>query len=255
MDHYLHAGNFFLVAAGITGWNPALNSNCNHPSFVWEARNLLSHCQILLQSVLALMTIGVALGVYLALNPNWPETAVGLVITLFLSVMNLRTAERFCVAVCPLEVYHLPLPTRLIAMPNHTLSRDGREALRTRAVKRAKELNERRTSSSNNKSSTKRTSTNPNSFSSSGTSNNNNNSAQKSTTSVNTNCVGLLLRDAAIKCGRDDQGVSIYLANLEEDWYSDVDQLKGMAVDVLARYMPRRLAEEVHKELSVAITS
>ena len=218
---------------------------------------MLSHCQILLQSVLALMTIGVALGVYLALNPNWPETAVGLVITLFLSVMNLRTAERFCVAVCPLEVYHLPLSTRLIAMPNHILSREGREALRTRAVKRAKELNERRTPSNNNKSTTKRTtSTNPNSSSTSSSgASNNNNGAEQPTTSVSTSSVGLLLRGAAIKCGRGEQDVSIYAANLGEDWYSGVDQLNGMPIDVLARYMSRRLAEEVHKELAVAVTS
>jgi len=32
-------------------------------------------------------------------------------------------------------------------------------------------------------------------------------------------------------------------------WYDSVDQLRGMDIDILNKYMPRRLAEEVYKQL------
>ena len=58
-----------------------------------------------------------------------------------------------------------------------------------------------------------------------------------------------LLEKAAesIGIGRSDIDISIYIARLEADLYTDSEHLSEEDVDELSRYMPRRLAKEVHK--------
>lgn len=64
---------------------------------------------------------------------------------------------------------------------------------------------------------------------------------------LDTSLIGGLLRTAAINLGRNDEDMSVYEERLEKDWFNEVDQLKGRSVECLSRYMPLRLAEEVHK--------
>lgn len=109
------------------------------------------------------------------------------------------------------------------------LRRGGRQKIREAAEKRAKELKARaykeRTMLTTDSSTAR--------------------SRRTSRTSV-----GALLRRAADSIGRVDFDVSKYEERLEEDWYMDSSELRNMSVDVLSRYMPRRLAEEVHNQLA-----
>lgn len=63
--------------------------------------------------------------------------------------------------------------------------------------------------------------------------------------------IGRLLRVAADDIGRKDHDISQYEARLEKDWYTKTEELESMTVYVLARYMPRRMADEVHKNLAL----
>ena len=56
-----------------------------------------------------------------------------------------------------------------------------------------------------------------------------------------------LLKRAAESIGRSDLDLSVYIANLEDDLYTEDEHLIGEDVDMLALYMPRRLAKEVHR--------
>ena len=50
---------------------------------------------------------------------------------------------------------------------------------------------------------------------------------------------------------RKEVDISQYEARLQTDWYTKTEELENMTVDVLARYMPRRMADEVHKILTL----
>ena len=65
--------------------------------------------------------------------------------------------------------------------------------------------------------------------------------------------IGRLLRVAADNIGKKDHDISQYEARLEKDWYTKTEELKSMTVDVLARYMPRRMADEVHRTLALEL--
>mmetsp|Transcript_10919 Transcript_10919/g.23726 ORF Transcript_10919/g.23726 Transcript_10919/m.23726 type:complete len:132 (+) Transcript_10919:156-551(+) len=56
-----------------------------------------------------------------------------------------------------------------------------------------------------------------------------------------------LLRTAAENLGRSGRDVDEFVARLEEDWFNEAEQLKNRSVECLSRYMPLRLAEEVHR--------
>lgn len=131
-----------------------------------------------------------------------------------------------------IDVYHLPLWARIIARPSCVFTKNGKEQLRLRAKHQAEELKK--------KAYHERKRLDP-SFDM---------KASRGDTSI-----GVLLRNAAISLGRDDHDVSIYGQKLEEDWYTDTDQLRGMDVDTLSRYMPRLLAQKVSEVQSASIAS
>lgn len=56
-----------------------------------------------------------------------------------------------------------------------------------------------------------------------------------------------LLCTAAENLGRSGRDVDDFVARLEEDWFNEAEQLKNRSVECLSRYMPLRLAEEVHR--------
>ncbi len=108
------------------------------------------------------------------------------------------------------------------------LKRGGRQKIRQNAEIRAKEVKARAT--------TERTLSKPTS---------------KSKRSAPQSGVGLLLRRSADAIGRRKFDVSKYERLLEEDWYCEEDELRNMSVNDLSKYMPRRLAEEVHRQLAL----
>jgi len=105
------------------------------------------------------------------------------------------------------------------------LKRGGRKRIRERAEKRAKEMRGRALK--------ERTILDP---------------TAKSCRSFKSS-VGGILRRAADSIGCHDDDVSKYEKRLEDDWYVNSSEMKNMSVDILSKYMPRRLAEEVHDQL------
>ena len=58
-----------------------------------------------------------------------------------------------------------------------------------------------------------------------------------------------LLRRAAKELGRGGASVAPYLAALEKDWYDSVESIRSLDVAALSRYMPERLAGQIHASL------
>ena len=59
--------------------------------------------------------------------------------------------------------------------------------------------------------------------------------------------IGILLRTAAENLQMPDCDISHFESKLKEDWFNESEHLKNRSVEFLARFMPWRLAEEVHK--------
>ena len=59
--------------------------------------------------------------------------------------------------------------------------------------------------------------------------------------------IAILLCTAAKNLQITDCDISHFERKLKEDWFNEVEHLKNRSVEFLARYMPWRLAEEVHK--------
>jgi len=108
------------------------------------------------------------------------------------------------------------------------LQKGGRKKIRDAAERRAKELK--------NRAYQERTILDPSASSTRGL-------------NVSGTSIGKLLRRAADSIGRFDFDVSKFEAKLDEDWYNDASELRNLDVEVLSKYMPRRLAEEVHNQL------
>lgn len=59
--------------------------------------------------------------------------------------------------------------------------------------------------------------------------------------------IGLILLNAAKQLGKGTSDISAYESRLNEDWINEIDQLKSMSIERLARYMPYGLAHAVYK--------
>jgi len=130
----------------------------------------------------------------------------------------------------PLEYYHFPLWFKWGILFPPMLTKKSRDKIRAGAHQRAKELKARAFK--------ERTVLDPS-------------VSLKDSFSP----IGRLLRVAADNIGKKDHDISQYEARLEKDWYTKTEELKSMTVDILARYMPRRMADEVHRTLALELDS
>ena len=185
---------------------------------------MVQFCCNLLMATLQCVTFGLFLGIYSNLSPNWAETIVVLVVAFAVSTLGQHHIQELVFKTCPIESYHLPLWSRLVAHPSTVFTRRGREQLRKRAKEKAEEVKRR--------AYREREMLDP--------------TLGEEEAHGHTS-IGVLLRRAAVGLGRAGYDVSIYEARLEQDWYNDVSQLRGVDVDILSRYMPRLLAQRVHE--------
>ncbi|KAL9183205.1 hypothetical protein ACHAXT_004992 [Thalassiosira profunda] len=215
--------NIFLAFFGSFLWFLSiLHANATE-DFVLQSGKLMRFCSTLLIATLQTVTIGLFLGIYSNLSPHWAETIVVLVIAFVINAVGQRHVQKLVFDTSPIETYHLPLWARLLSDPACVVTHKGREELRLRAKQRAEEVKR--------KAYREREQLDPSLDA----------DAKQSNTSI-----GTLLRKAAVSLGRSNYDTSIYEARLEEDWYCDASQLKGLGVEVLARYMPRLLAQRLH---------
>lgn len=211
--------NIFLALLGAVYWIHAINFNSSHEDFYLRAVKPLSFLPTLLNMTLWFVSIGLLLGIYLNLSPNWPETIIGISLCILVIYKALTVAKNFFWDTVPLEVYHMPLWGRW-QFPQYR-RKEGRHDLKVRAKERARELKRRAYCG--------RGRPDPNFDLESGSA----------------NPVSELLRKAAVKLGVLDCDVYVFEARLNESWLFNVDQLKDMSCDALSRFMPFGLAKEV----------
>ncbi|KAL7554997.1 hypothetical protein ACHAWF_018955 [Thalassiosira exigua] len=206
-------------------WLMSILFSGSHRNWVYGARHLLVFCHTLLSAVLVLTVLSVALGIYSKLAPYWPELVVSMAFLVGIVLYGMWATSNIAANEIPLEYYHFPLWFKWGLLPFPMLRRGARQKIREAAEKRAKDLKSRAFK--------ERSLDAPSSI------------ARR----VPRTDIGALLRQAADSINRYDFDVSKYEERLERDWYNDPAELKGMSVDVLSKYMPRRLAEEVRSQL------
>ena len=182
-------------------------------------------------SIPLLIIVGVFLGTYLNLSPHLPET----IVTLFLVAIVKRN-----ILILSWNVLHLNAITpqwfHEITFPILHSSK-VKSKVKAAAKMRANELRKRAYSQRRVLDQKKR-----------------NNAIDSndvaSATLARTSSMGILLQKAAANVDRRNADVSSYEACLEEDWITKPEQLKGVGIDYLIRYMPLGLAREVYELLS-----
>lgn len=217
--------NIFQAMFASFLWLMSILFSGSHRNWVFGSRHLLTLLHFLITCVFVFMVLGVGLGIYAKLAPFWPELAISLVFTLSVVVYGMWAVSNLVAEEASLEFYHFPLWFQWGIFPLPMLKRGGRKRIRERAEKRAKEMRGRALK--------ERTILDP---------------TAKSCRSFKSS-VGGILRRAADSIGRHDDDVSKYEKRLEDDWYVNSSEMKNMSVDILSKYMPRRLAEEVHDQL------
>jgi len=210
-------------------------------NFVFESQTMLTFLQNLLMFTSTLTSFGLFLGIYKNLGAHLPET----IVTLVIAVLLYHTGNHYFgghMAECmSLEFWHFPRWTK--AMMGPTLLRKGRrERLRARAGERARILRERARRQRGRRAMEDPTRTR-------NIPHKKMNGARSNDSTDSTASIGTLLRTAAMNLGRDSQETTPYEERLEADWFNDARQLRGRDAECLARYMPLRLAEEVHRLL------
>jgi len=222
--------NLFMAMFASFLWLMSVLFSGTHQNWVFGCRHLLVICHTLLCCVLVLTIAGVGVGILTKLAPNWPELVIAMAFFLIIAVCGVYQSSVLIATQLPLEYYHFPLWFKWGILPFPMLTKKSRDNIRAGAHQRAKELKARAFK--------ERTVLDPS-------------VSLKDSFSP----IGRLLRVAADNIGKKDHDISQYEARLEKDWYTKTEELKSMTVDILARYMPRRMADEVHRTLALELDS
>ncbi len=218
--------NLFLAMFASFVWLMSVMFSGTHQNWVFGCRHILVFCHTLLCCVLVLTMGGVGVGIFTKLAPNWPELVIAMAFFVIIAVSGMYQCSDLMARQLPLEYYHSPLWFKWVIVPFPMLTKKSRDNIKAGAHRRAKELKTR---------------------------------AFKERAVMDPSpklkecytAIGKLLRVSANNIGKKDHDISQYEARLEKDWYTNTEELRSMNIDVLARYMPRRLADEVHKNLAL----
>lgn len=213
--------NIFLTINAVACWMMSIMIDSRNEEFVFESRTILTNLQNMLMFTSQAVSVGFFIGVYKNLSPNLPEVIITLTFAIVIYAGSNRDFGRHMSHCMPLEFYHFPMFVQAMMGPE-VFIRSKREKMKARAENRARVLRERAFN--------KRNQIDP----------------HLNDGRNNTNSVGALLRAAAIRLDRQNEDTTIYEERLEADWFNEKEQLRGRDVQCLSRYMPLRLAEEVH---------
>ena len=214
------ASNILLAFFASMMWIMTLGFGASSVNWEHSCRYMLVYCQMLFTLMTLFVTAGLAIAIFHKFTPSIPQIATTVVFIGLLEIPGLYFIGKFVVEELPLEYYHSPLWWRICLYPSIMLSKRQREDIQQAAINRAEMLRERYCIEDKRRMSIQ-----------------GNDSTAK------------LLEIAADLIGRSDLDTSIYAKRLEDDLYTDVKHLTGEDVDVLSRYMPRRLAKKVYQLL------
>jgi len=218
--------NIQLAFFGSMMWIMSIMFSASNPNWAYSCRYMTVYLQMLFTCMLLFVTSGLILAVVAKFTPNIPTIIITLALIGVAEIPGFYYIGKLVREEVPLELYHSPLWWKLIMSPQSVLMRKGRSDLQKGAISRAATLRKqlfsgKRLADDNGKTSS--------------TSQRGRDNLQK------------LLDKAAESIGRSDIDISIYIARLEADLYTDSEHLSEEDADELSRYMPRRLAKEVHK--------
>ena len=208
-------------------WLVSLVFTGSHRSFTFRARNMLAFIITLLSGVFVLVFLGLILGIVSKFAPYWIEVVTATSFSTVIVAYGIHALSHLISEEMPLEYFHFPTWFKCL-LPFPIMEWGGRQKIVEAAQNRATELKQ--------KASEERTMLDPNA------------PAKKWNSDRLT--LHSLLRHAADSIGRVDSDILGYVTCLEKDWYTTID-LHRMSIETLSKYMPRKLAEEVHRFLEM----
>ena len=218
--------NIQLAFFGSMMWIMSLHFSASNPKWAYSCRNMTAYMQVLFTFMLLFVTLGLILAVIAKFAPNIPTIMITIVLIGIAEIPGFYYVGKLLREEIPLELHHSSMWFKLAISPQSVLMKKGHSDLQQGAMRRAATLRKQ--------------------FSVRLT-NNNNGTVASSTSQRGRDSLEKLLEKAANSIGRSDIDISIYIARLEADLYTDSEHLSEEDVDELSRYMPRRLAKEVHK--------
>jgi len=222
--------NVVLALFAAFFWINSIGLNSSSDAFYLQSVRVIGHLGILTYIISNLIAVGILLGIYLNLSPNWPELIIAWLIMLAVQIKSTLVTHQYGLATQPLEAYHVPMyQSATVLPPKYICSKQGREELKSLAKHRAQELT-RKAYHTRGKISPY----------------NNSSNFEEGKESTTTSSVGALLREAANNLGRNDEDITTYESKLANNWYTEAEQLQCLSVEFLAGLMPHRLATEVH---------
>ncbi len=219
--------NIQLAFFGSMMWIMSLHFSASNPKWAYSCRYMTAYMQVLFTCMLLFVTLGLILAVIAKFAPNIPTVIITIVLIGIAEIPGFYYVGNLVREEIPLELYHSSLWWKLVMSPQSVLMRKGRSDLQKGAISRAATLRKQ--------------------FSVRLT--DNNGTAASSTSQRGRDSLEKLLEKAAHSIGRSDIDITTYIARLEADLYTESEHLSEEDVDELSRYMPRRLAKEVHKIL------
>jgi len=213
------SANIMLAFFASMMWIMSLNFSATNPNWTYSCRNIMVYCQMLFTFMLMMVSFGLILAIIQKFYPTTITTIIVIALIILIEIPGMAYITQLVNTELPLELYHSPQWWKLFMSPSALFSKSSREQIQVNAIQRAKVLRERFCKDR----------------------------VHSSTTHHGNGSMERLLKRAAESIGRSDLDLSVYIANLEDDLYSDVEHLIGEDVDMLALYMPRRLAKEVHR--------
>ena len=214
--------NLLLALFSSFLWQLSILYSQSQRSWVYGCRKYLLFCHHLLTTVIFTTIVGVGVGLFNKFYPSIPELVICL--TFYFSVIGngiYRLTELISYE-APLEYYHVAFWFKALILPFAMVTKRERERVKEAAKQRAAQLKE--------KAYKERAMIAP---------------PDDESKPVTLTEVGALLRLAADQLGRQNFDTSTYEDSLEEDWYTTVDQLRDLTVNILDHYMPRALAQKV----------
>lgn len=187
---------------------------------------MTAYMQVLFTFMLLFVTLGLILAVIAKFAPNIPTVIITIVLIGIAEIPGFYYVGNLVREEIPLELYS-SLWFKLAISPQSVLMRKGRSDLQKGAISRAATLRKQFSVRLTDNSGT----------------------AASSTSQRGRDSLEKLLEKAAHSIGRSDIDITTYIARLEADLYTESEHLSEEDVDELSRYMPRRLAKEVHKIL------
>eukprot|EP00984_Skeletonema_dohrnii_P001426 scaffold454_cov158-Skeletonema_dohrnii-CCMP3373.AAC.1 len=225
--------NIQLAFLGSMMWILSIGFSASNPNWAYSCRYIAVYMQMLFTYMVLFVTLGLVLGVIAKFAPNIPTVIITLVLIGFAELPGFYYISKLVREEVPLELYHSPLWLKLVMSPQSVLTKKGRSDLQKGAISRAATLREQF-------------------FSGNRVTHNRSTAASSTSEREGRKNLQNLLKKAAESIGRSDIDISIYIARLEADLYTDVEHLTEEDADELSRYMPRRLAKEAHKIIMTA---